>query len=269
VPFTGHSGGSFHHGLFDMTASLDFGYPWWLSYGHLALATAAAALWLLGFSRKWSRWPLILLGVLTLWAGSAALLIRFGVNINSVAPMPTANFLRSGAGKVLDLGAGTGRSSIMLLSARPHVTLVALDLFGESFDRHFGHSQTPRQRLLANLKAAGVDQRASIVTGDMRKLPFADGTFDGVISSYAVDHLGPEGVKQTLAETSRVLKPGGELLLVVVNGRDPWLRFAFGPLLAHGGFRGSSWWEARTSESGLHVTEAGTAPASFYLVARR
>ncbi|MBC8166280.1 MAG: class I SAM-dependent methyltransferase [Bryobacteraceae bacterium] len=252
-----------------MTASLDFGYPWWLSYGHLVLAAVTTAILLFGYWRKWSRWPLILLAVVALWAGSVFLLIRFGVNIDSIAAMPTEKFFRSGTGKVLDLGAGTGRSSIMFLSARPAAALVALDLFGGSFDSHFGHGTSPQERLLANLKAAGVDKRASIVTGDMRKLPFEDGTFDGIISSYAVDHLGRDGVKQTLAEASRVLKPGGEFLLIIINGHDPWLRFAFGPLLAHGGFRGAPWWETRMQEAGLHVTETGTAPASFYLVSRR
>lgn len=252
-----------------MNASLDFAYPWWLSYGHLVLAVTTGALLLLGYARKWPKWPLMVIAIVTLWAASVFLLIRFGVNINSVAPMPTQNFLRTGTGKVLDLGAGTGRSSIMLLSARPKATLVALDLFGESFAKHFGHSETPQQLLLANLKAAGVDQRASIVTSDMRKLPFDAATFDGIISSYAVDHLGREGVKQTLAEAFRVLKPGGEFLLVVINGQDPWMRFAFGPLLAHGGFRGTQWWVSKMQESGLHVTETGTAPASFYLVAKR
>lgn len=253
----------------NMTASLDFGYPWWLSYGHLALAAAIGSLLLWGFFRKWPQWSLLVLGTLTLWAASAFLLVRFGLNINSVPALPTKKFLRTGTGKVLDLGAGTGRSSIMLLWARPQATLVALDLFGESFDRHFGHSDTPQQRLLANLKAAGVDQRASIITSDMRQLPFGEATFDGIVSSYAVDHLGRNGVKQALAEAARVLKPGGELLLVIINGHDPWMRFAFGPLLAHGGFRGAAWWEARMQEAGLRVTETGTVPASFYFVARR
>jgi hypothetical protein len=38
--------------------------------------------------------------------------------------------------------------------------LVALDLFGDSFQRHFGPGDTPQQRLLANLKAAGVGASA-------------------------------------------------------------------------------------------------------------
>jgi SAM-dependent methyltransferase len=251
------------------TAALDFGYPWWLSYGHLALGAAGVAVVLFGWWRKWSKWALVAPGVIAVWALSVFVLIRLGMNINAVPAMPTENFLRSGSGKVLDLGAGTGRSSIMLLSARPHATLVALDLFGESFDRHFGRTETPQQRLMANLKAAGVDGRASIVTSDMRKTPFADGAFDGIISSYAVDHLDREGIRQTLSEAKRVLKPGGEFLLVIVNGKDPWLHFAFGPLLAHGGFRGTGWWESQMRDAGFQVAETGTVPASFYMVGRR
>jgi SAM-dependent methyltransferase len=252
-----------------MTASFDFGYPWWLSYGHLALAGGAGSLLLLGSFRRWSKWPLVVIGLLTLWAASVFLFIRFGFNLNSVPALPTQSFLKSGGGKVLDLGAGTGRSSIMVLAARPNTTLVALDLFGESFDQHFGHDATPQQRLLDNLKAAGVDQRASVVTSDMRKLPFGDATFDGVVSSYAIDHLRRDGVKQTLAETFRVLKPGGEFLMVIVNGSDPWLHYAFGPLLAHGGFRGEDWWHTTVEQSGLHVREQGTTPASFFILANR
>ena len=50
------------------------------------------------------------------------------------------------AGVVLDLGAGTGRSSIMVLLERPGVTLVASDLFGASFNQHFGSGQRPQDR---------------------------------------------------------------------------------------------------------------------------
>jgi len=249
-------------------AHLDFGYPWWLSYGHLAVLAVSAAGLLLGYTRKWSRWPMIFLGALTLWSTAAFLSMQFGLNINGTASLPTQNFLRSGTGRVLDLGAGTGRSSIMVLAGRPQATLVASDLFGDSFDAHFGRGESPQQRLLRNLKAAGVDQRASIVTADMRKLPFETGSFDAIVSSYAVDHLNREGVNQSLAEAARVLKPGGDFLLMLV-ANDRWVKFAFGPLLSHGGTRGSAWWAARVKEAGFQVLEEGTSPATLYFLLRR
>ena len=136
-------------------AQLNFGYPWWLSYGHLPIAAGAVSLVLLGYARKWSRWPMLLLCLLALWSCSAFLVARFVLNINGRASLPTQSFLRSGVGRVLDMGAGTGRSSIMVLESRPQATLVALDLFGESFEHHFGPSDSPQQKLFDEPQGRG------------------------------------------------------------------------------------------------------------------
>jgi SAM-dependent methyltransferase len=249
-------------------ASLDFGYPWWLSYGHLLILAPAAAMLLRGYTRKWSRWPMLALGVLVIWSGLAFLVTRFVFDANGQPSLPTQSFLHSGKGRVLDLGAGTGRSSIMVLQSRPEATLVALDLFGDSFEHHFGHGMSPQQRLFANLKAAGVETRATIETADMRKLPFEPAVFDAIVSAYAIDHLNREGIHQALAEAARVVKPGGEFLLILI-GNDAWARFAFGPLLSHGGTRGADWWAARLRDAGFQVLEEGTRPVTVYFLARR
>ena len=162
--------------------SIDFGYPWWLNYGHLALFGVLLTIGLGMHAAGASRRVVVVLGVLSLWAGSVALLVYF-FGINRVPPLPTQAFLSSGTGRVLDLGAGTGRSSIMVLTERPQATLVASDLFGTSFTQHFGPGKRPQDRLLANLKAAGVDGRATVETADMLKLPFADRAFDAIVSA--------------------------------------------------------------------------------------
>jgi len=185
---------------------IDFGYPWWLSYGHLVLALVLVGLLFLVRGRI-SR---VLLAVLVIWSLVSFVVLRFVIDINGRASMPTQTFIESG--RVLDLGAGTGRSSVMVLEARPKVTLVALDLFGESFAGHFGKTESGEQKLLANLKAAGVEGRASVVKHDMRELPFEAGVFEGVVSAYALDHLGRVGINKTLREAARVLKPGGMLV---------------------------------------------------------
>lgn len=249
-------------------AQPNFGYPWWLSYGHLPIAVGAASLLLIGYARNWSRWPMLLLTVLALWSGAAFLVERFVLDINGRASLPTESFLRSGAGRVLDMGAGTGRSSIMVLEARPQATLVALDLFADSYDQHFGSGASPQQRLLANLSAAGVARRATIETGDMRKLPFESAAFDAIVSAYAIDHLDRQGIGQSLAEAARVVKPGGDFLLIVI-AKEPWIQFAFGPLLMHSGTRGSAWWTTRLQEAGFHVLEQGMRPGTLFLLARR
>src|SRR5438128_1680833 len=115
-------------------AHIDFGYPWWLSYGHLPIAAIVILLLLVGIARRWSAWPMLLLGLLALWSSAAFLTQRFIFNINHVPELPAQSFLRSGGGRVLDMGAGTGRSSIMVLASRPQATLVAVDLFAESFE---------------------------------------------------------------------------------------------------------------------------------------
>jgi ubiquinone/menaquinone biosynthesis C-methylase UbiE len=249
-------------------SQLDFGYPWWLNYGHLILATATVLLLLLGYARKWSKWPMLFVGMAALWSTAAFLVVRFVIDVNGRPSLPTQSFFHSGTGRVLDMGAGTGRSSIMVLEARPQATLVALDLFGASFEQHFGRSESPQQRLLTNLKAAGVEQRAMIKAGDMRKLPFEPATFDAIVSSYAIDHLNREGINQSLTEAARVLKPGGDFLLMVI-AKEPWVQFTFGPLLLHSGTRGSAWWTQRLQEAGFQVLEQGTRPVTLYLLARR
>jgi ubiquinone/menaquinone biosynthesis C-methylase UbiE len=205
--------------------------------------------------------------ILALWSGASALATR-AFDVNGRASMPTQNFLRSGSGRILDLGAGTGRSSIMVLEARPKATLVALDLFGGSFDTHFGGGVSPQQRLLSNLTAAGVEDRATIMQADMRKLPFEPATFDAIVSSYAIDHLNGKGIDETLHEANRVVKPGGEFLLMVIN-KDKWLKFTFGPALLHAGFRGGEWWASHVQAAGFAIVEQGTVPATVYIVARR
>ena len=251
-----------------MNGQIDFGYPWWITYGHVVVLVPALLLFLIGYVRRWSKLALFVWGLIVLWSGSALLASRFMFNVNGRASLPTENFLRSGTGRVLDMGAGTGRSSIMVLEARPQATLVALDLFGESYEEHFGPGGSPQQRLLNNLKAAGVGSRAAIQPGDMRKLPFEPATFDAIVSSYAIDHLGRQGITESLAEAARVLKPNGEFLLMVI-GKDRFLQFSLGPLILHAGTRGAEWWSSRLQDAHFQVLEQGMRPATLYLLARK
>lgn len=249
-------------------ASLDFGYPWWLSKGHLLVLLPALTLLLFGWRRRWPKMAMVPLALAVVWSATVFVLMHSVIDINGQAPLPTQAFLASGEGRILDIGAGTGRSSIMVLTARPHATLVATDLFGDSFNAHFGPGQAPQDRLLANLKAAGVDQRASIQMADMRQLPFEPEAFDAVVSAYAMDHLNREGSQQALAEAARVMKPGGDFLLILV-ANDAWGKLAFGPMLTHGGTRGSSWWSQKLRETGFRIVEEGTRPITLYFLARR
>lgn len=250
-----------------MNPQIDFGYPWFLTYGHLVITAPALALWLLGRARHWPKIPMFLIGAVTVWSVAAFLVVAFGFNANGVPSLPTGKFLASGAGRVLDMGAGTGRSTLMVLEERPQASVVALDLFADSYERHFGSEQSGQERLLANLRAAGVEHRAEVQTGDMRKLPFDAATFDALVSAYAIDHLNRDGITAALSEASRVLKPNGEFLLMVI-GKEFWGSFAFGPLLLHH-IRSPERWVELLQDAEFQVLEQGTRPATFYFLVRK
>ncbi len=56
---------------------------------------------------------------------------------------------------------------------------------------------------------SGVD----LVVGELRKLPFADGSVTKAYTIDVLEHLSPEGLRVTLAEMARVLAPGGSLFV--------------------------------------------------------
>lgn len=251
---------------------VDFAYPWWLSWGHLSLA--AVFLLALYFAR---RRPLarILFAALVLWGLGSFVVMKFLLGADRRGELPTAAFLadRPNA-SVIDLGAGTGRSSLMVLEGRPGTTITATDAFGASYAAHFRGDPNAatleadaHRRLRQNFERAGVASRARIVTADMRKLPFEPAAFDGAISCYAVDHLPSREIPAALSEARRVLKPGAQFLLMVVH-KDGWMRFAFGPLLLHSNFRSSEAWQRLLVDAGFQVQEAGARPMTLYFLVR-
>ena len=76
---------------------------------------------------------------------------------------------------------------------------------------------------IANARAEGVADRVRVETADMRELPYADGAFDVVVSSWAVHNLEElSDRKRALAEMVRVLRRGGWLLLNDIANRHDY-----------------------------------------------
>lgn len=63
------------------------------------------------------------------------------------------------------------------------------------------------------------------------KLPYADATFDAAVSTFFFHHIHFALKKKVLAETARVLKPGGRFIIVDVDMPTTW----FGSLCARSG----------------------------------
>jgi SAM-dependent methyltransferase len=84
----------------------------------------------------------------------------------------------------------------------------------------------------------GRDSGCRFITADVRRLPFADKCMDIVLSNSTLDHFDTEiEIEDSLHELTRVLKPGGILLVTLDNPRNPlffllrvavpWMRLPF------------------------------------------
>jgi SAM-dependent methyltransferase len=247
-----------------MFSAYDFGYSWVVANGlvvplAIAVVVGAVAVW-----RRWPRWVPILSGLVAAWAAAGVILIHSVFGINSPMALPTERFLSSGAGRVLDAGAGSGRAAIGVLLARPGTTVTGLDIY----EGYWGIDDNTPERFMLNARIAGVADRASTRTGDMREMPFPDGVFDAVVSSYAIDHLGRNGATQAIAEVARVLRPNGEFLLMIVN--VTWRTWLMSPhAIAHHPRQDPVEWRAMLEQGGFSVEEEGTGPATRYFLATR
>jgi ubiquinone/menaquinone biosynthesis C-methylase UbiE len=164
---------------------------------------------------------------------------------------------------VLDVGAGSGRAAIGVLLARPQTTAVGVDIYSG----YWGIDENTPERFMRNARIAGVEARASARVGDMRQLPFADREFDAVVSSYAIDHLRRDERAKAIAEVARVLKPGGEFLLMVIQ--VDWRTWVVSPLLAHHPSQNPEPWREWLRENGFSLEEEGTRLSTLYFLAKK
>ena len=103
-------------------------------------------------------------------------------------------------GRILDIGTGPGWLLEKLYQASPKFQIIGLDI-----------SPSMVAKARENIKNAGLSDFIDIKVGDARKIPFANCSFDAVISTGSIHHW--KDLTAGLNEIYRVLKQGGYALM--------------------------------------------------------
>lgn len=106
---------------------------------------------------------------------------------------------------VLDVGCGTGDLVVQVKLLHPEAIVVGLD-------------PDPKALARASAKADRAGTAVRLERGFADDLPFADASFDRVVSSFMFHHLDLDVKRGMLAEIRRVLAPGGSLHLLDFGG---------------------------------------------------
>ncbi|MGI9860245.1 class I SAM-dependent methyltransferase [Moorella naiadis] len=131
-----------------------------------------------------------------------------GALVDRVEKEPIYAYLDPYAGEhILDVGCGTGNFSLEL--ARRGVKVTGIDISDPMLAR-------------AREKAADAGLAVEFLHADAMNLPFANNTFDKIVSVTALE-FAPD-LKVVLAESYRVLKPGGRMVIGLIGGNSLWSR---------------------------------------------
>lgn len=121
--------------------------------------------------------------------------------------------------QVLDMGCGRGAVLTAVAARLTTGRATGIDLWST-------HDQSGNARdvTLRNATLEGVRDRIEVETGDMRALPFPDGSFSLVVSSLAIHNIpGADGRAKAVSEAWRVLAPGGRLAIADIRATSTYV----------------------------------------------
>ena len=105
---------------------------------------------------------------------------------------------------MLDAGCGPGRHVFGFMDQFPDITCVGVDLDSDSLQE--GKTNLTLFSSISN-------KESTFLQGSVYNLPFSDNAFETIICSEVLEHVAD--VDATLKELTRLLKPGGNLLISV------------------------------------------------------
>jgi arsenite methyltransferase len=122
-------------------------------------------------------------------------------------------------GDEIDMGCGRGAVLTAVARRLKSGRVTGVDLWSTT-----DQSGNAREVTLRNASLEGVADRVEVETGDMRALPFPDGTFDLVVSSLAIHNIpSAEGRAKAVEEAWRVLKSGGRLAIADIRATSRYI----------------------------------------------
>lgn len=125
--------------------------------------------------------------------------------------------------QILDMGCGRGAVLMMAASFLNEGKATGVDIWSTS-----DQSGNAREVTLKNAELEGVARQVELHTADMRELPFANNTFDLVMSSLAIHNISQRtGRDKALEEAVRVLKPGGRLIITDINATKHYAKYLY------------------------------------------
>ena len=110
---------------------------------------------------------------------------------------------------MLDVACGHGLLLIAAAKLLSQGHAVGIDVWSQ-----WQQSDNSREATLRNAALEGVAQRVSVHDGDMRKMPFADRSFDATVAHFAIHNVRTrEGRREAIREIVRTLKQGGQVAI--------------------------------------------------------